>query len=622
MGIILTTLCSGTDVFAAEKDRELKDLPTSWDFSDLFEDRDAFEADIKHAQELATKVEELKGTLNTKEGILNYIEDPEIKELNIILNKAILYGYCLNSLNSTDPWALEVSAAVDGLIEKYDSAYAYEDSEIMEMPLEKRQEIFSSKELAPYAYYYRKYCDPDHVLVSEDTEKAIAVLTPALNSQDVRNILEYVERKNPTFKYPDGKEAELTDQVYYGIIRRKEYDHEFRKGLYQLRADSCQPYVNSYAALLESKVRENWALAQLRGFDSSLEAALYETDVDPKVYYRIIEFGEDIVPKIDEYNKARKILLGLEDEMMIFDSHQPVTDYVPREISYEEAVNTGRKGISIWGDEYLECFDKIITSPHIDVYPSDTKEGGAYSFLVGNETTPYVMYNFDDSESYISTIVHEMGHAVYSQLSSENQNDKNNYPTIFTQEVASTANEIMFHKYMIENAATKDEKLYWLDAQIRLLNESLITQCWYAEFEDFCYKTVEDGGSLSAEVLSEKNLELMKKYYGKEYTIPDYSGIKWMGIPHFYNNYYVYQYATAITYAASICEQVYEKGQEEKDAYLEFLKAGNSTDPVTLLKGVGVDPLDDDTYETAEKLISDLVDEFIETSGVDISEKK
>ena len=277
-------------------------------------------------------------------------------------------------------------------------------------------------------------------------------------------------------------------------------------------------------------------------------------------------------------------------------------------------MNLGRKAISVWGDEYLEAFDKIITNPHIDVYPVRKKRSGAWEMLCGNETTPFLMFNFDGTETYTTTIVHEMGHAVYSELSAQNQNKYDNYPGVFTQEVTSTANQIMLSKYLIENAKSKDEKIYWLDNEIVLFLNSLLTQCRFSEFEDYCYKTIEAGGALNADEMARKWLEISKLYYGDAITIPDDAGIDWARVPHFYNGYYVYNYATSITYAASICDQVDKKGSEEVDAYIDFLKAGRTASPAELLSIAGVDPLDDATYESAAELITDLVDEFIETA--------
>ncbi len=603
-----------TEVLDISDDAVLKDLPTEWDMTELYADEDAFEADMKRVEELIPEIEKLKGTLNSADGILNDLENPGLNEINAIWNKSGMYVTFLSSLDPTDPWASKANARYNEVFQKVMLAYSFEEPEIMAIPFEERIKIFSDERLAPYTYRMKNYTDPDYVCLGEEASMVATLLGSAVNNSDTHDTFDYVEVPKPTFTYPDGTEGVYSDAVYSNVIQSSEYDHEFRKELYTLRNSMRQPYAYTYASLLEGQMRLYWANAQIYGYDSTLEAALDSSDVEPEVYDKIIEFSHDLLPKVYEYYDAKKKILGLEDEMMLCDLNLPVTDYKPKKVTYEYAVNIGREGISAWGDEYLKTFDMIITSPHIDVYPSDTKQTGAYETLQGNETTPFIMYNFDGTETYTSTIVHEMGHAVYSELSAENQNLFNNNPGIFTQEVASTANEIMFHEYMIENAQTKEEKLYWMDQEINLFLSTILRQCMYSEFEDYCYKTIENGGALDAEEMAAKWIELEELYYGEGMTIPEDSGIDWARIPHMYYDYYVYKYATSITYAASICNQVDEKGQDEIDAYMEFLKAGNSASPSELLSIAGVDPMDDATYDEAQVLIENLIDEFVETA--------
>ena len=596
------------------KDKVLTDLPTKWNLTELFSDEDAFEADMKRVEELIPEIKSHRGTLNSAEGILNYLEDPKMLEIKAIMGKADMYTTFLSSLDATDAWSKKAEARFREVEQRVSLAETFKEPEIMEMPFEKRQEIFSDRRLAPYAYYLKNYTDPDHVILSEEANTVKTLMGSAVNNMDTYSIFEYVERPTPTFTYPDGTEAVLTDAEFTKIMESKEYDHEFHREIFELRNAMRQPYANTYASLLEGAMRKNWAEAQINKYDSTLEAALGRSDVDPKVYDKTIEFAHSMLPKLYEYYEAKKKILGYEDEMMLCDMGPSVSDYEPQEISYEEAINIGRSGISVWGDEYLNAFDKIVTSSHIDVYPSDTKRTGAYETLAGNEKMSYVLYNFNDSQSYISTLVHELGHAVYSGFSAENQNMYNNIPEVFTHEVASTANELMFHKYMIEHAKSKEEKLYWIEREINLFLGNFFRQCEFSEFEDYCYKTIEKGGSLNAEEMSDKWLEIDRLYHGDSITITDDYGIEWARIPHFYYNYYVYQYATSATYAASVCRLADENGQEEIDAYLEFLKAGRTASPAELLSIAGVDPLSDDTYEAAGELIGDLIDEFIETA--------
>ena len=593
-----------------EIDRELTDLPTKWDLTDIFEDEDDFEAAVERVDELIPEIEAMRGTLNSVEGILNYLESPANLECEAIMNRADMYHQLLELLDASDPWYKRVTAGYHEIDQKLKIARAYEKTEIMALPFEKRKEIFSDARLAPYAYKMRNYTNPDYVFLNEQAQTVESLMEPAVNNLSTFMVFDNVELQRPSFTYPDGKEGVLDDITYATIMGDPQFDHEFRKKINHLRNEMRQPYVNTYASLVEGQMRKTWAKAEARGFDSTLAYALDESDVDIAVYDKIISFAHEMLPKLHSYLKTKKEALG-QDEAMIFDISLPITDYKVREISYEDGINIGRAGISVWGDEYLEVFDKILKSPHIDVYPSDTKQGGACEIDAGNENLPYVMYNYEGNETYISTLVHEMGHAVYAELTKENQNVYNVNNTVFTHEVTSTANELMFLKYMIEHAASESERLFWLDQEIDHIVGTIFYQCMYVEFEDWCYKIIEAGGALNADDMCKKWVELQKLYYGEALMVLDETGIDWARIPHFYyEQYYVYQYATSMTYAASICNLVDEKGLEEVDAYLSFLKSGKTASPAELLSIAGVDPMKDETYQAAGTYISSLIDEF------------
>lgn len=598
---------------SALQEKMLKDLPTKWDLTELFADDEAYDAAIKRGEELIPAFEAEKGTFNSVEGFLHDLENPETLEFLAIMNRAIMYASFLTSLNSTDPRGRNAMAKIMLLMQKLGLANAYKEPEIMAMPLEKRQEILSDGRLAPYAYSLKDYADPNHVYLDEQASMVQTLMESGFNSQETRTIFDNVELPRPTFTYPDGEEGTLTDEVYYNIMESKKYGHEFRKRINGLRNAMRAPFANTYASLLEGDMKARWANAQIMQFDSTLNAALHENDVNPMIYDKIIAFAHSLSPKISTYYALKKELLGL-DEFCSFDVGQSVNAYEAKQVSYEDAANTARRGVSVWGDEYLKLFDRIIQRPHIDVYPGDAKSSGAFMKVNGNETEPFVLFNFDGSETYASTIAHEMGHAVYGLLALENQNVYNNQPTIFTHEVASTANEVMLYKYLIAHAASKEEELFWMDRHIDDYIATIMRQCMYSEFEDYCYKTIESGGSLDAEAMNQKWLELMKVYYGEAVTVNDDEGIDWARIPHLYSGYYVYKYATSITYATAICELVEEKGQEEIDAYFDFLKAGKTADPASLLAIAGVDPLSDDTYKTAADYIGKLVDEYVALS--------
>ncbi|MCR5788957.1 MAG: hypothetical protein K6G83_03635 [Lachnospiraceae bacterium] len=588
----------------------LSDLPTEWDLTELFADEAAFDADMDYLAEHASDLEAYRGTLNNADAILAITEDENILKLDDIYYRGTMYSAFLSSLDASDPWAKHVAARVQDGSMKYTMSSAFVTPEIMALPLEEREKIFSDERLAPYAYYYRRYTDPDWVTLSEETTQAEALLgTAADQSYNAYFVFDNVENKRPEITYPDGTVGTLTDEAYSQIMDSNEYDHDFRKEANLLRAAIRKPYENTYAELLAGEMKRNWAEAQIHGYDSTLAYFTDMNDVDPEIFYQIIDFAHSILPKFHAYYALRKERLGLE-EIGTYDLTLPLNDYSVPLASYEDCVNLGREAIKSWGDEYLDTFDRIMTSGHIDAYPSDTKEGGAYEWLLGNKTLPYVMYNYDGTLGYVNTIVHEMGHAIYSEFSRENQNIYNCCPGIFTQEVASTTNELVLYKQLVENAADQEEREYWLDKEIELYANTLLFQCMLAEFEDYCYKTLEAGEALSPAAMNEKYVQLLETYFGDAVDILPEQGIDWARIPHFYKGYYVYQYATSLTFATAICEKVSED-ESEKEAYLNFLKAGCSAAPADLLKIACVDPADPATYESAKAYVEDLVDQLL-----------
>lgn len=605
----------------------LKNLPTEWDLTQFYPDEAAFKAAMDRYESLIPVCGQYRGKLNSKEGILAFITDPAFEEMNAIMNRALMYDTALEAKNAADPLTLRVEARLRDVDTKRDLAMAYVSPEILSLPLETRQEIFASPELAPYAYYYREFTDPETVVLSEQARTVESLLSvAAAQSAATHDVLDYVDLDRPVFQYPakaqsdadeagqskkdQAQEGVLDDAVYARIIQSRDYSHEFKKDLNILRAKMRGKYENTYASMLDGAMKTNWALARIHGFQTTLAGALHDSDVDPGIYTRIIDSAHGLLPKVHEYYAAKKKLYGLE-EMGLYDLNVPVTDYRVREISYEEAVNTGRQALAAWGEEYLSVFDRIMTNPLIDVMPGRTKRSGAFELLAGQDLLPMVLFNFDGTENYISTIVHEMGHAVYSQFAAQSQDRFNCDPGIFTQEVASTANEILFYLKMIGDAPTREEKIYWLDNEISLFLGTILRQCMYSEFEDYCYKEIEAGRPLSADGMDRRYFALCEQYYGSSIALPEEFASDWARVPHFYYNYYVYKYATSITYAAAVVGSVQDGKAGAVDDYIRFLKAGSSASPAKLLRIAGVDPLADETYDTAHRYICGLIDDFI-----------
>jgi len=590
---------------------KIHNLPTEWDLTQFYADEAAFMEQMKRFEELIPVTETYRGKLGSAEGILKYLEDPAMMEKQAIADRASMYAEALHAKNAADPAAQRVLARLSEVLTKEGIGSSFVDAEIMALPFDVRTEIFSRPELLPYAYACRKYTDPKTVVLNEQAKKTENLFADAVDqSAKTHDIFDYTEVKRPRMTFPDGSEEVVTDTVFTRIMRSREYAHDFKKEVFLARCAMRSPFENTYASLLEGCMKGNWARAQLYGFSTSMEAAFHQTDVNPLVYEKIMESVHRMLPKAHAYYAAKKKAYGLA-EMFPSEMTVPVSSFAAGDMTYEEAVNLGRESLGIWGEEYMAAFDRIITNPLVDVYPADGKSTGAFEELAGRELLPMILFNFDGTDKYASTIVHEMGHAVYSLLSAENQDRYNCTPGIFTQEVASTANEIMFRKDRILHAADTEEKIYWLEDEIDLFLGTIHRQCLFSTFEDWCYKKIEGGEPLSAPEMDREYLNICREYYGDAVALPEEFGCDWARIPHMYYNYYVYQYATSITYAAAICSRVSKGEKGAAEDYVKFLKAGNSMSPDRLLAIAGVDPLQDETYRLAEAYLGGLIDEFI-----------
>ena len=287
-----------------------------------------------------------------------------------------------------------------------------------------------------------------------------------------------------------------------------------------------------------------------------------------------------------------------------------VVDFFPGKVEYEDAVAEVADALSVLGEEYVETFMSIITSGHVDVYPTDTKRDGAFEWQLSDEYLPWLLFNYNGYSDDVSTIAHEGGHATYDALTTANQPRQNRRPTIFTQEVASTTNELLYYTYKMNHAEDDEEKLYYLENVLSMFSGTFFSQMWYAEFEDYMYQIVESGSALDPEVLGDKWMELLDTYRGDAMIAYPDARYAWSEIPHFYYVYYVYQYASSVCYASSIAEGILSGEEGAVEDYLTFLKLGRSDSPQVLLSAAGIDPLSEDTYRAAMDYFRGLVDEY------------
>ena len=585
-------------------------LPTTWDLTSVYGSMDEWQADYDTVMEMLNNYEQYRGKLNNAQDIYDYLQFSYYTELTRLQNKLSLYASLGSSLDATDPVFAQLNAKLSAMNVKEAQLQAFADPEIFALPMEEREAIFSDPIFADYSYAVKWYTDPKSQPLGEEANAAMATISMALGyPYNAFQRMEYVEMPYQSVTMPDGTVRKLTDAEYDDIIHSDEYSREFKAEVNKLDGSRAKNYINTMATLLEGNAREAYARALLNHFETTREAQLYAFDVDPAVYDMLIECAHEGIEDYQRYNRAHAHGLGL-DVQYPFDMATYVSDFNPGKIEYEDAVAEVIDALGVLGEDYIETFKTILSSGHVDVYPTDTKTTGAFETQPSSDYLPWVLFNYNGYSNDVSTIAHEMGHAMYDALTTENQPKQYHKPTIFTQEVASTTNELIYYNYKMSHAANDDEKLYYLQNALDLFTGTFFVQVIFAEFEDYFYQLVESGDALDGEALSNKYLELLNEYRGDSViTFPE-TKYRWADISHFYYVYYVYQYATSIAYAASITQGILGGRENAVEDYLSFLKAGRSADPQTLLSIAGVDPLKEETYRAAMDYFKDLVDEY------------
>lgn len=610
--VAVTLLFGNAAGITAHAEEAAGKYPVKWDLTKIYKSEKDWQKDYEKALSLVPSLGQYRGRLSTAQGLYDFYEEYYNGELARLESKLTLYQDLGSQLDPSDKTFGELGSRLSILEQQKAEAVAYVEDEIFSMPIEERSELVSDPLLAKYAYVNEYLVDPDYVHFSEETSTALSKLSPAIgNAESIYEILSYVELPDPVLQLPDGTTQVLTDELYYEIMYGDEYGIEMKKLAYSQNLAQPQPYINTFAALLEDCMKSYWATAQLSGYDSTLEAALDAGDVEPEIYDMLIDAAHKAAPDYERYFNAHKKALGL-DVQYPFDMAASVSDTQDFEVSYDDAIDDVRNALSILGEDYIASYDEIVNSPNLDVYPAPNKATGAFSVMMGDEYLPYMLFNYGGNASEISTFAHEIGHSVYSLWASRSQEPVYSNPTIFTQEVASTTNELLYYSYKIDNAANDDEKLFYLEQLLTMFGNTFFNQVMYAEFEEYCYQTIEQGGTLDADTLNEYFWQLNKLYTGDSIEWPETIKYEWAMIPHLYYNYYVYQYATSVAYASIIAQKIMSGEPGAVEAYKAFLKSGNSASPSELLRTAGADPLNAQTYDQATEYFKDLVDQYEE----------
>lgn len=597
----------------SERIPERADIPqeSRWSIEDIYATDELWEADFAKAMGYAEKVAEFKGKLCTSaEYLLKYCRIDD--ELTVLLDKLINYSQRKNDEDTRVAKYQDMTNRLGMLFVSLSDSSAFASPEIISIPDEKLAEFFGS---CPELELYKRAIERirikrEHIL-SENEERIIALAGEMSETPD--NIFSMFNDADLTFPDAvdkDGNPRQVTHESHIAYMRSP--DRTLRKSSFESIHGTYGKFRNTCAATLSSQVKSLVFNAKARKYSSTLEAALSANEVDTAVYRQLIKSVRENLEPLHRYVKIHKKALGAED-FHAYDLYAPCVKGIDLKIPFEQALNEVYESLEPMGEEYRAIFKKAIDERWIDVYENTGKRSGAYS--AGARVHPFVLLNYNDTLNCEFTLAHEMGHAIHSYLSNKNQPVVYADYVIFVAEVASTCNESLLMQYLLKKCTDKKLRAYLVNYFLEQFRTTFFRQAMFAEFELAINEIVENGGSLTAEKLCEIYHQLNVDYYGEGLVVDSELDMEWARIPHFYYNYYVYQYATGFLAAIALSGRILNEGESAVRDYIGFLSGGCSKDPISLLKGAGVDMTSEKPTQDAMKLFNRLLDEMEDLIG-------
>ena len=575
-----------------------------WKIEDIYQTEKDFYADLKKIEK-DISFDEFRNKLSNEEFLFACYK--KLYNLLATLEKLSVYAMMKRDENGADSKAMELGDAVDSVYLKLSLNTAFITPELSSLSVDRLTELKNSKLLKDYDRDIDSIIKNKAHVLSEECESLLASTSKVLGGyNEIFGIINNVDLKFPTIKV-DGKKVKLTHANYSLLLQST--DRNVRKKAFKAYYKAFNDVLNTITAVYRGNLYKDVFVKKARKFDSCLDKALFYEEVDKSVYEKLLSCVNDNLPVLHDYVKFRKDYLGY-DNLYMYDIYAPMFEGVELALEFEDAYNLVKEGLKPLGSDYISILDKALTERWIDVYETDGKRSGAYSVSVYNIKHPYVLLNHNKTTHSIFTIAHEMGHAIHSYKSNASQPQSKADYKIFVAEVASTVNEILLIKYLINKETDVKTKRYLLSYYLDTIRTTLFRQTMFAEFEYKAHNLAENDKPLTKEEFNKIYLKLNKKYYGKSIISNKEIAYEWARIPHFYRAFYVYKYATGIISAINIAENILKNGDIAVENYFKFLSSGSTDTPVELLKIAGVDLTTDAPYEVAMQSFASALNEL------------
>ena len=588
------------------------DVELTWKLEDIFASESEWEKALSEVKSLADEIAGFTGRVGeSADTLYKVLETYEKGSLKMHL----VFGYAFKmrdvDTTSTSAQAL-YSKAMSAEVE-ISEKIAFMEPEIIAVDEDTMNQFYAKKpELNKYKIFITEVRRGKEHSLSPELEKLLAGANELAElPYEVFATLGNADLKFPEITNEKGEKVQITNGRFVPLEESK--DRRVRKEVFEKYYETFGNFKNTSASLYAGQVKQLMFYARARKYSSTLEAAVDGNNVSPEVYKNLVEAVNDNLDKMHRYVRLRKKLLEL-DELHMYDVYVPIVKDYDAKYTIEEAKELVLKAVEPLGTSYVNLIRKAFAERWIDVVENEGKRNGAYSSGVYG-VHPFVLLNFNGTLDNVFTLAHEMGHAMHSYFSNEAQNYLDSRYKIFVAEVASTTNEVLLMEYMLKNAKDDKERAYLLNHYMDSFKGTVFRQTMFAEFEKTSNEMAESGEPLTHENLTKLYLDLNKKYYGEAMISDDLIGYEWMRIPHFYYNFYVYQYATGFSAAVAIANRVLKEGETAVNDYMKFLQSGCTKDPVSLLRIAGVDMAAKEPINSALQVFERVIEEMEELTG-------
>lgn len=581
----------------------------SWAVEDLYPNDDAWKKDLEQLKNMIPKIEAFQGKLgDSSDNILAFLELQD--ELSVLIDRFANYSMRKADENTKNTTYQGFKDQTTGIFVSISAALSFAEPEILAISDDTLNSFYEKQ---PALHVYKRFLNDirrkkAHILSNAEEKILAAAGDLAQAPDDIYSLLNNADLTFDSVTDIEGNRLAVTQASFIPLLHN--YDRNVRKDAFNSLYKTYDNHKNTSAALLSAQMKQLNFYAKMRKYNSPLEAALDSTNVDSQVYYNLIEAVHENMESMYKYVRLRKKLLNV-DELHMYDLYVPMIADAERDIPFAETTANIREALSVLGEDYVALLDEGFKNRWIDIYENDGKRSGAYSS--GCRIHPYVLLNYKNNLDSEFTTVHEMGHALHSYLSNKHQPVIDAEYVIFVAEVASTCNEALLMQYLLKKTTDKKERAYLINYFLEQFRTTLYRQTMFAEFELKMSQMIQNGESINSETACKVYHDLIDLYFGKNIIHDTNIDLEWARIPHFYYNFYVYQYATGFSAAIALSQKMLKEGEPAVKAYKEkFLSAGCSKDPVSILKDAGVDMSTKKPVEEALKLFDSLIDEMEE----------